>query len=62
MLRFLLLGLLLVGFGVGFRNQWLELHWARFLDDVGLPVPSTDEGFDFNRWLIGDPDSEPAPN
>ena len=56
-LRLLLLGCLLMGLATGLRNGWLELHWVRFLEDVGLPVP--DEAFDFNRWLIGDPE-QPA--
>ena len=57
MLRLLLLGCLLMGLATGLRNGWLELHWVRFLDDVGLPVPAED--FDFNRWLIGAPE-QPA--
>ena len=58
MLRLLLLGLLLLGLATGLRYQWLELNWARFLEDVGLPVPDAGDGFDFNRWLIGEPESE----
>ena len=58
MLRLLLLGLLLLGLATGLRYQWLELNWARFLEDVGLPVPDSGDGFDFNRWLIGEPESE----
>ena len=46
-----------MGLATGLRNGWLDLHWVRFLEDVGLPVP--DEAFDFNRWLIGDPE-QPA--
>ena len=52
MLRLLLLGCLLVGLASGLRNGWIELHFSRFLEDVGLPVPKEGEGFDFNRWLI----------
>ena len=52
MLRLLLLGCLLVGLASGLRNGWIELHFSRFLEDVGFPVPKEGEGFDFNRWLI----------
>ena len=58
MLRLLLLGLLLLGLATGLRYQWLELNLGRFLEDVGLPVPDSGDGFDLNRWLIGEPDSE----
>ena len=57
MLRLLLLGCLLMGLATGLRNGWLALHWVGSLEDVGWPVP--DEAFDFNRWLIGDPE-QPA--
>ena len=52
MLRLLLLGCLFVGMASGLRNVWIELHFSRFLEDVGLPVPKEGEGSDFNRWLI----------
>ena len=52
MLRLLVLGCLLVGLASGLRNGWSKLHLARFLEDVGLPLPKEGEGFDFNRWLI----------
>lgn len=58
MLRLFLLGLLLLGLATGFRYQWLELNWSRFIDDVGLPVPEPGDGFDLNRWLIGEPESD----
>ena len=57
-LRLLLLGLLVVGLATGFRHQWLQVNWNRLLEDVGLGDPEQ-EPFDFNRWLIGDPDAEP---
>lgn len=52
MLRLLLLGCLLVGLAAGLSNGWIELHFSRFLEDVGLSLPEEGEGFDFNRWLI----------
>lgn len=56
MLRFLLLGLLLVGLATGLRNQWLVIHWDRFADDLGLPLnPADDDSSTFNQWLIGEP-------
>jgi hypothetical protein len=55
-LRFLLLGLLLVGLATGLRNQWLVIHWDRFADDLGLPLKSDgDDSSTFNQWLIGEP-------
>ena len=57
MLRLLLLGLLLVGLASGFRHQWLQVNWNRFLEDVGLIDSESQQPFDFNKWLIGDPDS-----
>ena len=55
-LRFLLLGLLLVGLATGLRNQWLVIHWDRFADDLGLPLnPADDDSSTFNQWLIGEP-------
>ena len=56
MLRILLLGLVLIGLASGLRNQWLQVHWDRVLDDVGLSGSQNSQSIDFKRWLIGDPD------
>ena len=56
-LRLLLLGLLLVGLATGVRQQWLQIHWDRLLNDLGAGGVGDDEPFDFNQWLIGDPES-----
>ena len=60
MLRLLLLGLLLVGLATGVRQQWVQINWDRLLNDLGVGVSGEDEPFDFNQWLIGDPESPPA--
>ena len=61
MLRLFLLGLLMVGLGVGFRRQWLQLNWDRIRQDIDLiPADSTDS-FDLNRWLLGEPKSPSVP-
>ena len=61
MLRLFLLGLLLVGLATGLRNQWLTVNWNKMLGDMGLPVADTEEDpIDFNRLIIGDPDTPAA--
>jgi hypothetical protein len=37
MLRWLLLGGLVLGFGTGLSKGWIELRWGRLLGDLGLP-------------------------
>jgi hypothetical protein len=37
MFRWLLLGLLLAGLGVGVNNGWLVLNWDRMSKDLHLP-------------------------
>ena len=37
MLRWLLLGGLLLGLGTGLSKGWIELRWGRLLADLGLP-------------------------
>jgi hypothetical protein len=37
MLRWLVLGGLVVGLGTGFSKGWLEMRWGRLLGDLGLP-------------------------
>jgi hypothetical protein len=37
MLRWLVLGGLVLGLGTGFSKGWLELRWGRLLGDLGLP-------------------------
>ncbi|MEB3201058.1 MAG: 4-hydroxythreonine-4-phosphate dehydrogenase [Synechococcaceae cyanobacterium] len=37
MVRWLLVGLLVLGLGVGLRNGWLEVHWDRMNKDLGVP-------------------------
>ena len=59
-LRLLLLGLLLLGLATGVRQQWLQIHWDRLLNDLGAGGFGDDEPFDFNQWLIGDPEPPPA--
>ena len=61
MLRLFLLGLLLVGLATGLRNQWLTVNWNKMLGDMGLPAADTEEEpIDFNRLIIGDPDTPPT--
>ena len=59
-LRLLLLGLLLLGLATGVRQQWLQIHWDRLLNDLGAGGFGDEEPFDFNQWLIGEPESPPA--
>ena len=37
MLRWLLLGGLLLGLGTGLSKGWIELRWGRLFADLGLP-------------------------
>lgn len=61
-LRLFLLGLLLLGLATGFRNQWLQVNWDAFLEDIGLMRSNSGEPFDFNKWLIGEPSSPSDPD
>ncbi|MEB3183930.1 MAG: 4-hydroxythreonine-4-phosphate dehydrogenase [Cyanobacteriota bacterium] len=38
MLRLLLLGILVSGFGFGLQHGWIEIHWDRVQSDLGLPL------------------------
>jgi len=38
MLRLLLLGILISGFGFGLQQGWIEIHWDRVQSDLGLPL------------------------
>ena len=62
MLRVFLLGLLMVGLGVGFRRQWLQLNWDRLRQDIDLIPADAPENLDFNRWLFGDPKTPTVPD
>jgi hypothetical protein len=37
MLRWLVLGGLVLGLGTGFSKGWIEMRWGRMLADLGLP-------------------------
>jgi hypothetical protein len=38
MIRFLLLGLLFIGAGIGLQRGWIQLNWNQFYSDFGIPV------------------------
>ncbi|MAR06090.1 MAG: hypothetical protein CL862_03185 [Cyanobium sp. NAT70] len=58
-LRLFLLGLLLIGVATGVRNQWFQVNLDRLLEDIGLQGESGEKPFDFNQWLIGEPENQP---
>ena len=58
-LRLFLLGLLLIGLATGVRNQWFQVNLDRLLEDIGLQGESGEKPFDFNQWLIGEPENQP---
>jgi hypothetical protein len=37
MIRWLLLGSMVLFFGLAFRNSWVEIHWDRLFRDINLP-------------------------
>jgi hypothetical protein len=37
MVRWLLVGLLLLGLGTGLQRGWLQVRWGVMLRDLGLP-------------------------
>jgi hypothetical protein len=43
MLRCLLVGSLLFGMGVGIRNGWIEVKWAKIVQDLNVPFLSDPE-------------------
>ncbi|MGC6482938.1 MAG: 4-hydroxythreonine-4-phosphate dehydrogenase [Synechococcus sp.] len=43
MVRWLLLGLVLAGLGISFKNGWVQVNAARLLEDVGLDFLKRDE-------------------
>jgi hypothetical protein len=45
MVRWLLVGSLLVGLGVGFRNGWVEVNWEKLSQDTDLPFLTDPEPF-----------------
>jgi hypothetical protein len=49
MLRWLIVGSLLVGLGVGFRNGWIQVKWEKMAADTNLPFLA-DPGQPL-RWL-----------
>ena len=61
-LRVFLLGLLMIGLGVGFRRQWLQVNWDRLKQDINWIPADAPDGLDFNRWLIGEPTTPSAPD
>ena len=36
MLRFLLLGLIVMGMGLGLQHGWIQLNWDLFYRDLGI--------------------------
>jgi hypothetical protein len=36
MIRWLIVGSLVTGIGVGLRNGWIEIHWNRLFRSAGL--------------------------
>ena len=36
MLRFLLLGLIVMGMGLGLQHGWIQLNWDKFYLDLGI--------------------------
>jgi hypothetical protein len=39
MIRFFLLGLLLMGLGLGLQNGWVRVDWEKIRYDLNLPAP-----------------------
>jgi hypothetical protein len=54
MVRWLLIGALVVGVGQGLRQGWLEWHGEKFRRDLNLP------GRDWNERLLDAPDETPG--
>jgi hypothetical protein len=54
MVRWIVLGLLLLGLGMGFRNGWVEVDWSRMSRDLGLPDLSGSDPFGLNQGGGGD--------
>ncbi len=38
MIRWFLLGLLLLGFGSGLQRGWVVINWGRMAQDLNMPV------------------------
>ncbi len=53
-MRWIVLGLLLVGLGMGFRNGWVEVNWSRMSRDLGLPDLGGRDPFGLYRQTGGD--------
>ncbi|MEB3166477.1 MAG: 4-hydroxythreonine-4-phosphate dehydrogenase [Cyanobacteriota bacterium] len=49
MLRWLIVGLLLLGLGIGLQRGWLMVRWDRMAEDTNLPFLN-DPGQPL-RWL-----------
>jgi len=58
MLRWFILGSLIIGVGLGFRNQWIVIDWPKFYRDVNLPFlaePEPTKQFQFKGRDAGNP-------
>ncbi|MFM7360738.1 MAG: hypothetical protein ACKO6F_04125 [Cyanobium sp.] len=52
MLRWLMLGLLIAGLGIGIQRQWVSFDFRRFVTDLGVPFladPEPTRLFQFQR-------------
>lgn len=61
MLRWLLLGVLTVGLGLGFSNGWLEVQWLRLLQDAGIDVGDQDQPMRLHEHPFLKPPSKASP-
>ena len=43
MLRFLFVGLIVTGVGLGLQHGWIQLHWDQFYRDLGIRLDRSGE-------------------
>ena len=54
MLRWLLLGFLLFGFGTGLRDGWLVVKWSQLLHNVGFTDIDPQQPMNWGEFILGD--------
>ncbi|MFN7899557.1 MAG: 4-hydroxythreonine-4-phosphate dehydrogenase [Synechococcaceae cyanobacterium] len=40
MIRWLIVGSLITGIGLGLQNGWIEIHWDRLFRSAGMELPA----------------------
>tara|TARA_Y100001968_G_C19425840_1_gene754317 strand:+ start:2012 stop:2188 length:177 start_codon:yes stop_codon:yes gene_type:complete len=52
MLRWLLIGFLIYGMGIGMRDGWIVVKWSQLINEIGFTSVDPEKPMDWSEFLL----------